>query len=180
MSTVSITDFCVKHKACAEGASWARENCKDMAEVWASAKPEWLVWVATRPGVLTEKELRLFACFCARQHWHFLTDERSRHAVETAERYAEGDATDAELADAAKSAWSAWSAAARSAWSAAGAAWSAAARSAWSAAAKSAWSAAGAARSAAGAARSAAARSAYLRANCEPNFEEVEAASVNL
>lgn len=44
------------------------------------------------------RELRLWVCWCVRQVWHMLHDERSRHAVEVAERYAMGDATDEELA----------------------------------------------------------------------------------
>jgi len=47
---------------------------------------------------------RLFACWCARQVWHQLTDERSRTAIEVAERYAVGEATHDDLKAAARSA----------------------------------------------------------------------------
>ena len=87
-----------ENRACKKGIDWCEENCETMQDVWDSLKRvDWLVWVATREGVLTDKELRLFACFCARQNWHLLTDDRSRNAVEVAERFANGKATKEEL-----------------------------------------------------------------------------------
>ena len=65
------------------------------------------IWAATREGILDDKTLRLFACKCVRRVWHLLTDDRSRKAVEVAERYAIGEATDDELTSASSAAWSA-------------------------------------------------------------------------
>ena len=47
-----------------------------------------------------DKEWRLFAVWCARQVQHLMTDERSIAAIDTAERYADGKATDKELHEA--------------------------------------------------------------------------------
>ena len=109
---MSIEEFCTKHGACDPGREWALAHCSDMHEVWQKAKPEWLFWVAVKPGVLTDRELRLFACWCARQVWHLMTDERSRNAVEVAERFARGEASEDELT-------AAWAAARDAAWGAA-------------------------------------------------------------
>ena len=51
------------------------------------------LWVALHKEFLTEKILRLFACRCVREVWHLLEDDRSKTAVEVAERYAVGEAT---------------------------------------------------------------------------------------
>ena len=65
------------------------------------------------------KAQRIFACWCVRNTpladgrkvWDLLTDERSRSAVDVAERYANGHANDEELAAARAAAWDARNAA---------------------------------------------------------------------
>jgi hypothetical protein len=189
MST-TVAEFCRLHRACCDGRRWAIETGEPgMAELWArdDIKPAWRIWIATRPGVLTDRELRLFACWCCRnQVWHLLTDERSRHAVEIAELYAEGKATSDELAAAEDAAWAAERDAA---WAAEAAAWdatrAAAEAAAWYAPRAAAWAAEAAAWAAAraaaedaawyaarAAARAAAeaAQSAYLKAHAHPSF----------
>ena len=75
-----------------------------------------------------DREWRLFAVWCARQVQHLITDKRSLHALDVAERFANGQATIAELDAARAAAWEA----ARDAASAT--AWEAARTAAWAAA----------------------------------------------
>ena len=86
-----------------------------------------------------DREWRLFAVWCARQVQHLMTDQRSIDALDVAEQFANGRATQAELA----AAWAAARDAARTA------AWAAASDAAWAAASDAAWDAAGAAAGAA-------------------------------
>jgi hypothetical protein len=176
--SMTVAEFCRLHRACCDGSRWALQMGEPgMAELWEreDLKPAWRIWIATRPGVLTDRELRLFACWCCRQIWHLLTDEQLRRVVEVAELYAEGKATSNELAAAGATAWAAERTAARAAeetaaraaeetavrdaaeaaaWTAEDAAWAAA----LDAAGDAAWDAARAA------------QAAYLREHAHPRF----------
>lgn len=54
---------------------------------------------------LSERKERLFACACCRRIWHRLVDERSRRAVEVAERCADGKVDREEMEVAARGAY---------------------------------------------------------------------------
>ena len=182
---LSPADFCTRTKACVEGRNWAVTQ-PTMADVWENCpSAEWLLWITDaidqRPD---DRTLRLFAVWCARNTpladgrvtGDLLTDPRSLAALDVAERYAAGKATDEELAAARDAAWAAagdaaGAAARDAAWAAAGAAtWYAAyaaGAAAWYAA-DAAWAAAGDAADAADAAWDAArdaraAQAAHLR-----------------
>jgi len=103
-----------------------------------------IIWLLCRNEFLSDKDLRLFAVWCAREAFKLQTsiDQRSIDAVNCAERYANGEATDDELSAARSAAWSAAVFAARSAAESAArtVAWSAADSAAGSAVWSAVWS----------------------------------------
>ena len=65
-----------------------------------------------------DREIRLYVVWCARQVQHLMADKRSIDALDVAERYANGLATDKELAAASDAADAAWAVASAAAWAA--------------------------------------------------------------
>ena len=115
-------DFLTQKKACEAGRCYAM-GFKTMAEVWDNCpRGDWLLWILKKLQITPERELRLFACWCAEQAQP--TDPRSLTAIAVSRRYAMGEATLSELqaasADAA-AAEAAYAAAAEAAYAAAAA-----------------------------------------------------------
>src|SRR4051812_17877837 len=68
-------------------------------EAWLTGDdPGELMEVAVARGWVSPRKLRLWACACCRRIWPLLVSECSRRAVEVAERFADGLATEAERA----------------------------------------------------------------------------------
>jgi hypothetical protein len=164
--TMTLEQFLDKHNACLDGRVRAAVFAS-LEDAWQNCTPADLIWVATRPGVLPDREIRMFAVFCARSVQHLLKDPRSRDAITVAERHANGEATDDELRSAYAAACAACAACAtcaaddklRSAYAAACAAHAAAA-----------YAAAHAAHAAAAYAAAREQQAAWLRKNTKPNF----------
>jgi hypothetical protein len=90
-----------------------------MDEVWKKClRPEWIIWIATRPGVLKDTDLIRFAVWSVRQVQHLLTDPRGLAALDTVDRYLAGTATKEEVEAAADAAYAAARAAADAAYAA--------------------------------------------------------------
>jgi len=137
---VTFRERLIEMDACAEAVEWVGE--KTMAEAWATCeRADWMLWLVGKIDGSYTPRLRLAACACARTALKYVTpgDERPRLAIECAERFAMGEATQKEL----DAAWA----------SARDAAWSAARDAEWAAAWSAAWAGTGdAARVGAGAA----------------------------
>lgn len=95
-SPSDIADFRDKHGDFQNVFELTLQNCKSMEDLWSKASSEWLIWAATRPGVLDDQTLRKFACWCVRQIWSLL-DGRCKEIVSTVERFLDGKATTEEL-----------------------------------------------------------------------------------
>ena len=85
-----------------------------------------IVWLLCREDFMSDKDMRLFAVWCAREALKLIPepDERSVNACDVAEKFANGEATEEELNAAWAAVWAvrdAANAAARAVWAAANA-----------------------------------------------------------
>jgi hypothetical protein len=66
----------------------------------ASTDPQAMLRLVQSSSGASERKMRLFAVACCRHIWHLLAEKPYRQAVEVAERFADGQADQEELADA--------------------------------------------------------------------------------
>jgi len=85
--------------ACHEAVKWLAESgVVDMADAWEKCpRPDWMLWALRIIGYNNNQKLRLFSCACVRDVWDQLSD-RGKQLIETAEAFANGNATKEDLA----------------------------------------------------------------------------------
>ena len=96
-----ILKWLKKHEACKEGYIYSKQFT-DPKEWWDNfERGDWMLWVLYRCiGYNDETQLRkitLAKARCAKLVIHLMKDDRSRNAVEVAERFGKGEATREEL-----------------------------------------------------------------------------------
>jgi hypothetical protein len=74
---------------------------------YKTISPKDKLWVVCREDLIDAKTLRLFAVWCARQVEHLMRDNKSKQALDVAERFAHYKTTSDELADAYAAAYAA-------------------------------------------------------------------------
>ena len=128
MNATEIKQKLIDLDACREAREWA--DRKTLSEIWGQCpRGDWMLWLARRAGV-DKRTMTAAKADCAATIKHLMKDPRSIKALETAQAYGRGEATDDELAAAAAAAYDAAAAAASTASTAAAVAAAAAAAAA--------------------------------------------------
>lgn len=90
-------EFIGTYSPCLAGREFALRFAS-MEEAWESLeRPDWALWVLETLGIKPERELRLFACWCAESVQHLLIDPESINAILTAKAFARGNKSAEEL-----------------------------------------------------------------------------------
>jgi hypothetical protein len=95
--TATWTERLADLHACREARTWANDYAS-LAEAWAACeRGDWMLWLSGRVSGAPESEARkllvLCACACARTALRHTTDARVVACIETAERWARGEAS---------------------------------------------------------------------------------------
>ena len=127
MNHVRFMAWLKKHGACESGIAWVHAGKLSARKTWERLEnPSWLLWFADKIPDVTQQQIVLAACACAETALRYVPEGELRpaQAIETARRWARGEATIEEAWAAEAAAWAAARAAARAAaeaWAAAGA-----------------------------------------------------------
>ncbi len=94
---IDIKSFCEKYDTSDMKRLWMLSNCKDMQEVWDTVQPEWLLWLATRKGVLSDKDTIRMSTYWANTVKKWFQDPRVLQAIDMQNKYCTGAATEKEV-----------------------------------------------------------------------------------
>ena len=103
MNNAELRAFLTARSACRDAMEWLGN--RDSAQMWAECqRPDWLLWWAGQ--IVPRRDLVLAACDCAETALRFVPgdEHRPRLAIQTARRWAHGEATLDEVAAAANAA----------------------------------------------------------------------------
>jgi len=92
MTNEALRQFLTSRDACEAAMDWLGD--RDSSQMWAECeRPDWLLWWAAH--VVPRQELVLAACDCAELALRYVPEgeHRPRLAIETARRWARGEAT---------------------------------------------------------------------------------------
>ncbi len=92
MKNAELRQFLASRSACQPAMDWLGD--RDSGQMWADCeRPDWLLWWAAH--AVPRQELVLAACDCAELALRFVpaNEHRPRLAIETARRWATGEAT---------------------------------------------------------------------------------------
>lgn len=92
-----VSEFLQQHGASEELRAFG-ESVRTMREFWDRCpRGDWMLWVLDRTEQRNRRELRNFACWCARRFVHLMRDPRCRRALEIAELFASGHSSKTDL-----------------------------------------------------------------------------------
>lgn len=101
---LTVAEFFRKHAgAPTDLQEWALKNCRTMHHAWYNSDLDGALWIATRPGVTSEKALRMLGIRFA-MAIECLLPKRSLTALKLGAQYLDGKADDKQLSKAIKSA----------------------------------------------------------------------------
>ena len=91
MTNQELVTYLQNKNACYPAKEWLKD--RDLERAWEECKRgDWLLWFAAKVGI-DRKVIVRTACACAREALRFVPDGGPKTAIETAERWCNGEAT---------------------------------------------------------------------------------------
>ena len=93
--------------ACQQVVLWSAGQLSCESAWLNCERSDWMLWLIRKLDCVELNFYKRYACFCARQNWDNLKDQRSKDGIIAAERYIEGAISRKELLEARSAAYAA-------------------------------------------------------------------------